>query len=279
MGKKLIFLDIDGTLTAPGENIPPESAVKAIRSAQEKGHKVFLCTGRNYDMLSPLIPYGFDGIVGSSGGYVEVDGKVIYDKAMSREKSDYALDVLRGNGIFCTVECRTGSYTDEGLKEFLAANAGVGGNSELLRWRKQIETSLNIRPMKEYDGAPIYKVVFMSLGEENTVKPVEILSKDYAVVIQEANALGLVNGELVDQGVDKGTAVRKVAEYLGVSMEDTVGFGDSMNDLEMMQVTGYAICMDNGADGLKAVSDEVCPAVTDNGMYKAFLAHGWCDAQ
>ena len=46
MKQKLIFLDIDGTLTSPGSNIPPESAMTAVREAQKNGHKVFLCTGR-----------------------------------------------------------------------------------------------------------------------------------------------------------------------------------------------------------------------------------------
>ena len=55
MERKLIFLDIDGTLTLPGHNEPPESALRAIRAAQAKGHLVFLCSGRNYAMLSPLV--------------------------------------------------------------------------------------------------------------------------------------------------------------------------------------------------------------------------------
>ena len=54
---KLIFLDIDGTLTRAGENIPPDSAIYAIKMAQAKGNKVFLCTGRNLDMLKPLLKY------------------------------------------------------------------------------------------------------------------------------------------------------------------------------------------------------------------------------
>ncbi|MBQ4374649.1 MAG: HAD hydrolase family protein, partial [Erysipelotrichales bacterium] len=48
---KLIFLDIDGTLVEPGTNVPPQSAMDAIHKAQEAGNKVFLCSGRNYDML------------------------------------------------------------------------------------------------------------------------------------------------------------------------------------------------------------------------------------
>ena len=70
MNQKLIFLDIDGTLTEPGSNIPPESALTAIHTAQALGHKVFLCTGRNLAMLSPLLKYGFDGVIGSAGGYI-----------------------------------------------------------------------------------------------------------------------------------------------------------------------------------------------------------------
>lgn len=45
MKPKAIFLDIDGTLTEPGTNVPPASALEAIRRAQEAGNYVFLCTG------------------------------------------------------------------------------------------------------------------------------------------------------------------------------------------------------------------------------------------
>ena len=57
MNQKLIFLDIDGTLTPAGTNTPPESALRAIRAAQKNGHRVFLCTGRNLAMLSPLLRF------------------------------------------------------------------------------------------------------------------------------------------------------------------------------------------------------------------------------
>ena len=39
---KLIFLDIDGTLTEAGTNTPPDSAVRAMEAARAKGHKLFL---------------------------------------------------------------------------------------------------------------------------------------------------------------------------------------------------------------------------------------------
>ena len=70
MNRKLIFLDIDGTLTSPGCNVPPDSALEAVHAARAAGHKVFLCTGRNPDMLRPVLSYGFDGAVATGGGYV-----------------------------------------------------------------------------------------------------------------------------------------------------------------------------------------------------------------
>ena len=54
MNGKLLFLDIDGTLTEPGYNVPPASALDAIRKAQKNGHKVYLCSGRNKAMLNAV---------------------------------------------------------------------------------------------------------------------------------------------------------------------------------------------------------------------------------
>ena len=126
---KLIFLDIDGTLVRAGENTPPDSALKAIRAAQAKGNKVFLCTGRNPDMLKPLLKFGFDGYVGAAGGYVVVDDEVIYDQPMTKEDTELALELLHKNGVFCTVEGVDGSWGDENLGEFLAGQGE--GNSEI----------------------------------------------------------------------------------------------------------------------------------------------------
>lgn len=186
MKKKIVFLDIDGTLTEPGSNVPPDSAVKAMEGARREGHLVFLCTGRNYDMLSPLLKYDFDGIIASSGGYIECKGKVIYDCPMTDKQRIKAMKVLEENGVFRTVECMDGSYTDEGFKDFLRSHSGEG-NSELLRWREQIEKNLNILPMKEYKGQPVYKIVVMSPGEKPMEQPRKLLSSDFKFCIQEKN--------------------------------------------------------------------------------------------
>lgn len=274
MNQKLIFLDIDGTLCVPGSNVPPASALEAIRKARAAGHLVFLCTGRNLGMLSPLLGYGFDGVVGSSGGYVTCGDTVIYDCPMTPEQQETAMEVLNRNGVFRTVECRNRSYTDESFKDFLKEKARRDSNSEVLRWREQIEKDLGILPMAAYKGDPIYKMVLMCENRSQLDEPVAVLSKDFAIVIQDDTSRGYVNGEMVLRCFDKGQAIRRVCDHFGLPLSDTFGYGDSMNDLEMIEVVGHSVIMANGFDTLKAMADEVCPAVEDDGLYASFQRNG-----
>lgn len=274
MEHKLIFLDIDGTLTEPGKNVPPASAVEAIRSARTNGHRVVLASGRNRGMLSPLLRYGFDGLVGSAGGYIEYGGQVVYDCPMTPEQQRLVLDVFQRNGVFRTVEARDSSYTDEAFKEFLQEAAQAEGNSELLRWREQLESELGIRPMAEYRGEPVYKVGFVSRDAAGLREPMRVLGDSFDFCIQGTDQFGAINGELINKAFNKGLAVERLCEFLGTDIRDTIAFGDSMNDLEMIQTARIGICMGNGSEALKKIADEVCLPVGQDGLSKAFRAHG-----
>ena len=269
---KLIFLDIDGTLTPAGSNTPPESALEAIRAAQAAGHKVFLCTGRNMDMLKPVLQYSFDGVVASSGGYVTSGEQVIYDCPMTDAECSKAMRLFQECGAYRTVEALDGSYCDDGLAEFL--NQTSGGNSELVRWRKALEKNLGIRPMSEYDGRPIYKIVFMCRTEDQIAPVRDAMGDAFSIVVQDMAGANCINGEFISKQFDKGSGIRQIAEALGVSMEDTVGFGDSMNDLEMIQVVGKSVCMANGSPRLQAISDLICPSVEEDGLAWGFRELG-----
>jgi len=274
MKQRLIFLDIDGTLTEPGSNVPPGSALEAIKTARLNGHKVFLCSGRCLKMLSPLLEYPFDGVIASAGGYIEYEGKIIYERPMTREQQTKAQTVFRKNGVYLTIEGKNGSYADEGIKDFLRENIKTEASSELLRWREQLEQNLGIRPMSEYTGEPIYKMIFMCPSMKQLEEPTQVLGRDFNFCIQDASPFGIVDGELINKEFNKGTAVKRLCEYLGVPLDCTVAFGDSMNDLEMIETAALGICMDNGSAELKKFADEICPSVGDNGLYKSFQAHG-----
>ena len=274
MERKLIFLDIDGTLTEPGHNVPPDSAVEAVRRARANGHGVLLASGRSYGMLSPLLRYGFDGLVGSAGGYIMYGDEVVYDCPMTPGQQELAMDVFLRSGVYRTVEGKYTSYTDESFKDFLQETAQAEGNSELLRWREQIENELGIRPMAEYHGEPIYKIGFVARSANDLREPMRVLGDSFDFCLQGTDQFGAINGELINKAFNKGLAVERLCAYLGIPIRDTIAFGDSMNDLEMIQTAGLGVCMGNGSEALKKIADEVCPPVGEDGLYKAFEAHG-----
>jgi len=270
MEQKLIFLDIDGTLTETGKNIPPASAVEAVCRARKNGHKVVLCSGRNYGLLSPLLQFGFDGFISSAGGYIEYGGHIVYDCPMTRAQQDRVLKVLQENGVYYIIETRNHSYSDESFKEFLKNCIRSDANSELLRWQKHIESDQFTRPMTEYHLEPIYKAVFMSPGMDRLQNPIQCLQDEFHFCIQDENAHSIINGDLINKAFDKGTAVQRLCGHLDIAQKDTIAFGDSMNDLEMLQTAALGICMENGSMELKRLADEICSPFNEDGLYKSF---------
>lgn len=273
MNIKLIFLDIDGTLTPPAKQTPPESALQAIREARARGHRAFLCTGRNYAMLEPLLQYGFDGAVSSAGGYVVCGGKVLCDMPMPDGTRDRVCRVLEEAGFAWIMECRDGAYAQERALALMAESRN--GGSEAMRWKEAAKSDLTFQTIDAYDGAPVYKLMFVGRRDADLGLVERELGEEFFACLQ--SAFGRDShylGELINRAFDKGTGVRRVCEYLNVPIADTVGFGDSMNDLAMLETVGTGVCMANGEEKLKEVCHMVCPAVEEDGIWKAFVQLG-----
>ena len=72
--------------------------------------------------------------------------------------------------------------------------------------------------------------------------------------------------EFMDPRVNKGVALAETARRLGLSAQDCVAFGDSYNDLPMLEWAGLAIAMENGRTELKALADRIAPPADDDGV-------------
>lgn len=273
MGKKLIFLDIDGTLVVPGMAEPPESALSAIGRARANGHRVFLCTGRNLGMLKPLLRYPFDGAIGSAGGYVFCGDQVLYDHPMSNALRDEVVETLLHAGISYTLETRDAAYSTP--QAVTLREAMRSGDSENLRWKRTSPLSALFRTMDEYDGSPVYKIVFICRESDRLDEAERLLGDRFLFCrLNMFEGSGMIHGELINRDFDKGAGIRKICAYWNVPLKDTVGFGDSMNDLSMLETTGVSVCMANGSEELKKISDLVCPSAEQDGLAAAFAQLG-----
>lgn len=275
MEQKLIFLDIDGTLLPPGDETVPSGALDAIHQARANGHKVFLCTGRNLRMTSPLLQYGFDGYVCSAGGYVCCDDKVLVDIPMEPEQVDGLRAVLNANGVECTLETRDNTYGGLQMIERFANHfkAGARLNSEAERWRKAMEFGMTIRPMSEYQGEPVYKIVYIAPSLASLDEARRKYEDQFVFCEGMMNDI-IVNGELINRKFSKGAGIKAICDFLHRPLSATIGFGDSDNDLAMAETVGLSVCMANGSETLKRISDRICPSVEENGVAKEFAALG-----
>lgn len=279
MTQKLVFLDVDGTLLAPGEMTAPPSAVDALRRARANGHKLFICTGRNYRMASPLLGYGFDGFICSAGGYVCCGDKVLVDIPMRPDQVEGLCKAMEAHGVECTLEARDGTFGGMKMIErfsSLPGNTGAALNSEAERWRKAMADGMIISPRSEYRGQPIYKIVYIAEHEQDLAQARELYEDQFVFCQSRLDALsgGFVNGELINRKFSKGTGIRAICRELGASLEDTIGFGDSDNDLEMAETVAVSVCMANGTERLRSLCTRVCPSVQEDGIAVAFAELG-----
>ena len=272
MNRKLIFLDVDGTLTVPGGFVPPDSAISAIRKAREAEHKVFLCSGRNYGALAPLRKYGFDGGISSCGGFVYAGDDVLYDCPMTEEQKEKLITLLSDEGVFLSIEGRDDAYSDERAKDYLEHKEIR--NSQLLGMIEAVWIGLGPKTMAEYDGCPLYKVVFTCSDREQLEPAIKELGDGLQFIVHDFSEPGCLFGEVINRKFDKGSAVRLTAEALGFDIADTIGFGDSRIDIEMIEAVGTSVCMENGSDFLKERSDLISPSTEDDGIEWAFRKLG-----
>ena len=84
--------------------------------------------------------------------------------------------------------------------------------------------------------------------------------------------------EVINANYSKGTAVQFLADYYGVPIEKTVGVGDQLNDISMIQAAGLGVAVKNADERLKAVADYVCEFTNEEGAVgKLIEKFGFCE--
>ena len=74
--------------------------------------------------------------------------------------------------------------------------------------------------------------------------------------------------EMVPKNCSKATGMQQLVDYLQMDMKDTIAFGDSLNDLPMMQAANIAVGMGNGTS-LHPYVTFITKDIKENGIYEA----------
>ena len=76
--------------------------------------------------------------------------------------------------------------------------------------------------------------------------------------------------EILNEGVNKGGAVRELLKQYGISADEAMAFGDQWNDLEMLKTVKYGYLMGNATDELKKEfpKDRITLTNDEDGIYE-----------
>lgn len=273
VNSKIIFLDLDGTLVHPDSTVS-ENNKEAIKQARKNGHLVYICTGRSLCGIDQeLKELAFDGIIASAGSYIEMNGTPVYTNYLDQNTIKRIRNIFEENDVSYTLEASDCTYTSESLIQLFALkHEPEQMNSEMQRLCNEAKKAFSMKPLEEYqeDTARIHKVSFVAKNREQLVKPKKALKKDFTFVVHDIFPGDTLNGEIIASDVNKATAIYKVLEILNRDITDTIAFGDSMNDYEMIEAVTIGIAMKNAPQRLKDIASNICKDVNDDAIYHEF---------
>lgn len=249
-----MFFDIDGTLW-DRENIIPDSTKEALQLLKQNGHQIFLCSGRTRVFIrdKELLSQGFDGILSGCGTCIEYKGEEIFYKKLEPELMQRSMDVFYEADIPALMEGRDWLYMDEDM----LSRDDYG--KYLMQTMKEFVQP--IRGNQDNWEASKYCLVIRDRDYERVI---DALKDDYEFLVH-----GKIVMEAVPKGYSKATAIAAVCERLGADRSETFAFGDSANDLEMLDYAGTGIVMGNGSDVAKEHGDYITDDIHKDGIYHA----------
>ena len=260
-------MDVDGTLLNDEKKIP-ESACQAISEIKKAGNLCLLCTGRNLKQVEMFDFLGLDGAVLLNGSVVILNDKVIFERSLSDKIVTDLLQYAENVGAGLHVLTLNNIYSNDSWNKqkinFL--KAGFDLSEEAFRKRAKADT-----PLKLFEGETVYKIDVRFPSPEHRQKYYENLDPSLNMFIDSGyySRGGTWYAELNHCEASKGIAVKNILKILNMDKNQAYGFGDSNNDVPMLEACGTKIVMTTGTPAVKEMADLVADAVDDDGIYKA----------
>lgn len=265
--KKIIFLDIDGTLVDFDSKMP-ELSKKALMLAKENGCYIALCTGRTVSSIYPwLLEFPFDGIVASAGAYVSCGNELVFQHIMEREKLKKLALLLDSYHASYMFQGAKGAYMNEVNKSRLQNYMISLGFHEP---EEKIKITISDHP---YDMEQIESGVYFG-AKEDVFTIQKMVDPYFKITSASFGPDRKYTGEITCAGVNKATGMQILMEHLGLPKESSIAFGDGPNDVEMLQYAGIGVAMGNAEEDLKLLADMITDSITENGIYNGFLKLG-----
>lgn len=252
---KLIAADLDDTFLDDNLEISSRNR-EAFRLAREKGLTVTIATGRMFRSALPIArSLGIDGpIITYQGALVKnvSDGEILTHRPVPLKDAKRVLAEGYKAGIHMNVYINDSLYVD-----------------------KITEESQGYAEQSGVDPIPVGNLIEF-LAEEPTkilyiAKPDLLDRLQRELTDQFGESLYITKSkpyylEFMHPHATKMHALQQLAHKLGILPEEIIAFGDSYNDIEMIEYAGLGVAMANAPEEIKVKAKMVTTSNNDDGV-------------
>ena len=248
---KLIALDLDDTLLNDERKIT-DGTVTALQECAERGIYVVLCSGRAEDAILPFVRRL--EIAGKEAGrfLIAINGCSIFD--MHKRQQIFCRKVeadilIRTNEIAEAQGLRSEVYTPDTIYY-----------REETQWTKLDVDLCGLKGAAVENYEEFLKKGFTKMLVPGD--PAQLLDLQRELRAEFGDRAVIFTSkpyflEILPPDCGKGEAVSWLANELGISMENVMGFGDSMNDESLIRMAGHGVAMSNGLEAIKSIARHV----------------------
>ena len=277
--KDFLFVsDLDGTLLLPDGTLPKEYKERLNRLIDD-GLQFTIATARNYDSAHPIL-YGLNinyPVILFNGVYLADfhSGNIIEHTQFIDKEVVYSMLELAN-----THKIEPFIYTFGGNHQVYYRKANNGGS---LAYLNSLEKNGRVKQISEFVFQKNENISgFLLIGTRDNLEPIyknlkEIHFNDLNLYFAEDVSMkGYFWLQSFHQQATKGNMVKKLVSRLNFPLQKTLVFGDYLNDLDMFQVAGYSVAMENALPEVKESADQIIGRNSE-GAVMDFLESIWCN--
>lgn len=250
---KLIASDMDHTLLTSTGKLPP-NFMATIRQLQEVGIEFAAASGRPLYTLLEMFPEVKDEMtfVCDNGGLIMHKGDIIFNSELPADdyqKMAAFTEKANAIAIICGLDS---AYILKKNQEFDAV------------YRTFYSKIIYVDDFSQLDiTADKFTIYFPKQDSQKNYQTIYApqFGADYSVVVSGPEWIDIMN-----QGIDKGSAMQILAEKLGISLSDIMAFGDTHNDVAMLKAVGHSYLMANGNPEIAQYAKYTAPANDEFGV-------------
>lgn len=262
MAIRLLAVDLDDTLLNEESKVS-EANIKAIQEAVARGVIVTIATGRMFESAQKIArQIGLDvPLIAYNGALVQsaISEEVLMKTCVDEEAASAVLAMFREQGWYIQL------YRDDTLY--------VDTKTDDTRdYERRVDTvAVAIGDALYEDPSGILKM--LAVNDVDKLDRVEeiVQSTFRGKIFAPRSRPRLL--ELVNAKVNKGEALRCVAEHFGVKQDEVMAIGDSNNDVAMLEYAGLGVAMGNASPRVKKVAQVITASNEEDGVAKAIAEY------